>query len=605
MIVIKIRTVLALGIINLGRFLLYKVGVRLGLNPVKKISATIDTGLFFKEVDTSLALNLPANNQWVDQQSYFGWKNIETANIPDWHKSVLTGESVKKPLRPWWDIVDFDPELGDIKGVWEASRFDWVLCFAQNAAAGNKEALVRLNDWLTDWSLNNPPYLGVNWKCGQEASIRVMHLAIASLILQQHSIASSILMSLVKAHLQRIEPTISYAIAQDNNHGTSEAAALFIGGSWLILTGDKSGDKYYRKGRKWLENRAERLIEQDGGFSQYSTTYHRVMLDTYSMVEVWRKKLELKPFSQHLYNKLSAATNWLYQLIQFENGDTPNLGANDGARLLPLTANDYRDFRPSVQLASILFNNKRALEQEGDWNLPLRWLNLEIPNELISCQSSSHFSNSGYFVLRNIDAFVMLSYPKYRFRPSQADALHLDFWSKGENLLCDAGTYSYNAGEKYIEYFGGTKAHNTIEFDDRDQMPRLSRFLLGSWLTCKRAIFSDVKLTCTASYKDFKSACHERSVTLLNSELKVVDKIKGFNKKAVLRWRLKGEGWNISGDNITNGEHTLSVSSNVPTKRFEIVEGWKSLYYFQRRTISVLEIEICQEGILTSIYKYK
>ena len=37
----------------------------------------------------------------------------------------------------------------------------------------------------------------------------------------------------VAAHLQRIAATKRYAQAQDNNHLTSEAAALFIGGSWL------------------------------------------------------------------------------------------------------------------------------------------------------------------------------------------------------------------------------------------------------------------------------------------------------------------------------------------------------------------------------------
>ena len=30
----------------------------------------------------------------------------------------------------------------------------------------------------------------------------------------------------ISTHLQRIEPTISYALAQQNNHGTSEAALL-------------------------------------------------------------------------------------------------------------------------------------------------------------------------------------------------------------------------------------------------------------------------------------------------------------------------------------------------------------------------------------------
>lgn len=42
-----------------------------------------------------------------------------------------------------------------------------------------------MNLWLNDWCENNPPYLRVNWKCGQEASIRVMHLIMAAYILDE------------------------------------------------------------------------------------------------------------------------------------------------------------------------------------------------------------------------------------------------------------------------------------------------------------------------------------------------------------------------------------------------------------------------------------
>ena len=76
------------------------------------------------------------------------------------------------------------------------------------------------------------------------------------------------------AHLRRIAPTIRYAIAQDNNHGTSEAAALFIGGTWLALLGEPAGRRWAVRGRRWLEDRAGRLIGVDGSFSQYSLNYH-------------------------------------------------------------------------------------------------------------------------------------------------------------------------------------------------------------------------------------------------------------------------------------------------------------------------------------------
>ena len=87
-------------------------------------------------------------------------------------------------------------------------------------------------------------------------------------------------------------------MAQDNNHGTSEAAALYIGGSLLVHNNHAEGNEWARKGSYWLENRARRLIGVDGSFSQYSLNYHRVVLDTFSMVEVWRGHLNLPRFSE-------------------------------------------------------------------------------------------------------------------------------------------------------------------------------------------------------------------------------------------------------------------------------------------------------------------
>ena len=83
---------------------------------------------------------------------------------------------------------------------------------AQRIASGDMNELDRLNNWLHDWIIKNPPYMGVNW-CGQEASIRVMHLAIAASILKQDQYPAESLKKLIEIHLRRINSTMGYAIA--------------------------------------------------------------------------------------------------------------------------------------------------------------------------------------------------------------------------------------------------------------------------------------------------------------------------------------------------------------------------------------------------------
>lgn len=591
------------------RVAFYRFGIKVGLNPVRRLRAEVPKGDFFLLVEADRSfLCLPSMRNWQSEVQLFShFHFLRTTPIPDWHVNPFTGHRIAYPERDWWQIPDFDPAVGDIKPIWEASRFDWVLAFAQCARTGDAASLAHLNAWLSDWCVQNAPYKGPNWKCGQEASIRVMHLAMAALILGRVDKPEKSLLELVRLHLRRIEPTLSYAIAQDNNHGTSEAAALYIGGSWLQAQGVAEGARWLRLGRKWLENRAARLIGADGSFSQYSLNYHRVVLDTFCMVEVWRRHLRLPQFSSKWYARSLAASEWLRAMISPLNGDGPNLGANDGARLLQLTDTDYRDFRPSVQLAMALFANVRAYADDGAWNLPLRWLGIELPKTVASSPASQLFDNGGFAVLRRGLAMVMLRYPRFRFRPSQADALHLDLWLGGRNLLRDAGTYSYNTNDQWLNYFPGTASHNTVQFDDRDQMPRLSRFLFGDWLkTSYIEPLSEVEdmTTFAVGYRDQRRAWHQRDVRLTENTLRVIDKIEGFANKAVLRWRLEPGQWQVEGNSLCNGEHRLTLEASIPIARFELVEGWESRYYLDKEQIPVLEVEVHQPGSLTTEYRW-
>lgn len=598
---VKIKTVFALGIDKLLRVLWYRFSVKYNINPVRRIQVDLVAGDCFKPTDLPI-INAQANRQWIEQQTYFGWYVIADTQPPHWHKNCMTGVEIENPLRPWWQIPDFNPRVGDIKTVWEASRFDWCVGFAQQVRLGDAEYIGKLNAWISDWRQHNPPYLGVNWKCGQEASIRVMHLAMAAIILGQTEGTSLALVSLIKAHLQRIYPTVSYAISQDNNHGTSEAAALFIGGNWLLNSGDADGKKWQFIGRKLLENRAKRLIKSDGSFSQYSTNYHRVMLDTYSMVEVWRVKHQLPAFSQLLYQRLQVATDWLRLMVQ-DNGDVPNLGANDGARLLPLTDTDYRDFRPSVQLASILFYQQLAFSANGSYDLPAKWLGIERPDSMRDMAMTQTLAQGGYQIVRKDNIFALLNAPKFNFRPSQADVLHTDVWIDGKNILMDSGTYSY-ADVDAISYYTDVTAHNTLQFDNQPQMPRLSRFLLGNWIKASLGLVKkdDGSIFASASYTK-ESITHQRDLEVDENTLKIIDKVKS-TQSVKLFWHLHPDyHWHLSEDrqSVMCLGYCLNIQSDVDVK-LQLNVAKYSTYYQWESNHCVLMVEFAQGvNVITSV----
>lgn len=604
----RVRTALCLGLLNIGCALLYRASIRLGINPVRRLQSTMPSGPFFS---TTTSVTQPSVSKEPPDpavlQLFSHFHLPTTGEPPDWLANPMTGQSMPNPERPWWSIPDFDPNVGDIKLIWELSRLDWVLPLAKRARGGDTLATEQMNAWLDDWNSSNPPFKGPNWKCGQEASIRVMNVAMAALVLDQVGSPNGSLLDWVALHLKRITPTLFYAMAQDNNHGTSEAAALFIGGSWLVSQGRKEGLKWAAQGRKWLENRAARLIGKQGSFSQYSLNYHRVMLDTLCMAELWRRHLNLPAFSAQFLSRALAATQWLRHMVNPINGDGPNVGANDGARLLQLTNADYRDHRPSVQLAMVLFADACAYAEEGAWDVARHTLGVSQPKTVAPPVGSYVADDGGFAVLRCESVMAMLRYPRFMFRPSQADALHVDLWVDGENLLRDAGTYSYNTEPQWLNYFGGTAGHNTVQFDDRDQMPRLSRFLFGDWL--KTSILAplreqDGRVSFGAGYSDRAGASHQREITLDKSSLKIADRIDGFRTKGVLRWRLAPGAWQVDGDRARNGTHVLRVQADVPIVRFELTTGWESRYYLEKTELPVLEIEVDRPGTLMTEYRW-
>lgn len=591
--IIRLRTYLALGLPSLARAGAYRLALRSGVHPVRHLRGEMPIGPFFTAGSVPPAAAL-ARRGWDETGLWFGRHSFAVDQVPDWHANPFNGHRIVA-TEPWFAIPDFDATAGDIKTIWEASRFDWLLAMAQRAALGDGKELARLNVWLDSWVQANPPYFGANWKCGQEASIRVMHLALAAMLSGQEARPLPGLVDLIRLHLRRIAPTVGYAVAQQNNHGTSEAAALFIGGSWLGAQGDAEAAGWARTGHRLLEERARTLIAADGSFSQHSLVYHRLMLDTYALAETWRRRLRLPPFSIRLRARLAGATLWLQQFVDGVSGDGPNFGANDGAHLMALTDADSRDFRPSLQWAAALFCDARALAEPGPWDQAFAWLRLPQSAVVLPPAASRTFDHGGMHVLRRGGTTAYLRYPRFRFRPGQADALHVDLWHEGRNVLRDGGTYAYGAGPEDQAYFSGTAAHNTVQFDGRDQMPRLGRFLFAAWLKpcqVEPVWEGDDLISAGAGYRDYRGAKHRRRIKLRDRELTCTDRLGGAARTATLRWRLAPGQWRLEGQRITDGCVVLDVMSDDPAMRLVLGSGRESRYYLDQTPLAVVEATV-------------
>lgn len=609
----RARTMVRLGPQNILRVLRHRRRIERGEYLRAMPIGEAVRGPFFEQGQKGgLALANWQQSPWCRGRALgFGYieQPLEGDAPPAWSRSLISGFEVPSAGRHWSTIEDFSSPAGDIKAFWEYSRFGWLAAFVgESMQSGDSGWLDLANTWLEDWSHHNPVNAGIQWKCGQEAGIRVMHMVMAQVV--GGWTITPACATLLRQHLARIEVTLEYAMAQDNNHGTSEACGLYVGGLLLQARGEGNADdqRWIELGRSWLEDRADVLIAADGTFAQYSTNYHRLMLDTLCFAEQVRRVYADRPFSPTFYVRAEAASRWLANFCDPISGRAPNLGANDGAQIFPLVYADYGDFSISVALAAAIFLRRRyTFASPAAKNTLALWqvepkVSRPLPPARSECSSAG-----GWQHLVQPRAHCYFSAPRFEFRPSQCDGHHLDLWIDGVNWLRDAGTYSYNTDEPWQSYFSSVAAHNSAQFDGMPQMPRISRFLFGSWLQTKLECIDLAGPVCRveSSYRNASGALHRRRVELATHQLKVRDQLAGFNQSVVLRWRLRPGDWRTTADGVECDGLRVKLSSTVEIARTQLVTGWESLRYLERTPVPVLEIELERAGQVTTEFDWR
>jgi len=478
----------------------------------------------------------------------------------------------------WSRINEFDS--GDIKFVWEASRFGWSFAlaraFSKTLDARYAEAFWEL---LENWMIQNPPQWGVNWKCGQEASFRVMALCFAFYIFRECESTSAeriaCVLRMIGAHARRISAYTSYARSQKNNHAISEGVGLWTIG--LLFPELSGAERWKADGRRLVESEARRQIYSDGSYIQHSMNYHRVMLHDLA----WALRLgecHGEKLDDDIYERFARGTTFLRALTDPDTGSAPNIGANDGALVLPLSDCAYPDMRPVLQSCHFIAAKER-LFPPGPWDEEMAWLSgiSSLGSEQAAAAHPAEVTANigGYFTLRSDNSWLVLRATTYRDRPSHADQLHLDLWWRGHNVLLDSGTYSYNATESFHHAFASTRYHNTVTVDDSDQMSRLSRFLWADWA----------------------NATVRRIATRTHGDRGLVGEHDGYKRAGVTHCRAVVEAgpdsWVIVDDLIGEGHHKLSLHWLAADAPFTVVSEGAVTLTFDSGDLNLAAVSNC------------
>ena len=286
----------------------------------------------------------------------------------------------------WSEIrrADHPDKDFDIKDIWEPARFMWAVTLTQafSLTGENVYAEFFFNK-VKEFNQNNPYNKGPNWESAQEVGLRLIALVIcASAFASQYRSTSPDMLGLLRLiadHADRIPPTLSYAIAQNNNHLLSESVALYTAG--VFLPAHPRAARWKKLGMKWFQKGLSRQITDDGQYVQYSNNYHRMML----MLALWMNRMHNltgEHLTQESIKKLKIATTWLFNELDLESGRVPNYGHNDGSFILPFSTCPFEDYRPAIQASAIAFHGREFLPP-GPWDDLAQWLGLGKPTSKI------------------------------------------------------------------------------------------------------------------------------------------------------------------------------------------------------------------------------
>jgi hypothetical protein len=478
---IPLKALRDLGLEQVGLNALYKIGLRIGLfRRTPKITNCQHLHLAKVQVLPITAnWNLPSRDSLLSLLGDDGLKMLlaEADEILAGKFRMFGGDLAEINLTPpslhhWTEYETRNTLHTDLKLIWEPARFGWATVLARAFYLTRDEKYAAAFWKYTETFLSaNPPYLGPNWISAQEVAIRILAWAFSwSLFRDAESTTEArarLLAETIVTHAERIPPTLIYARSQHNNHLLSEAAGLVTAA--LVLPEHPRAAKWLSLGSRWFNRGLEKQIDSYGEYSQHSTNYHRVMLQ----LALWVGQIGNLTYTPLARKNLERATHWITSMLDPESGGMPNLGANDGAYILPLTVCPFADYRPVVQCAARAFLHYDI--PRGIWDEMSLWLG--CPPAGRSLEADHYLADS----LRGRESWAYLRATEFKSRPGHADLLHLDLWWRGLNIARDAGTVSYNADPPWDNPLTAARVHNTVTVDSRDQMTRISRFLYLDW----------------------------------------------------------------------------------------------------------------------------
>jgi hypothetical protein len=450
---------------------------------------------------------------------------------------------------------------GDHKLIWELNRHQHLVVLAQAyRLSGRREFAEEIWRHVESWIKQNPFGRGINWASALEAGLRalswiwVFHLAGEEM---PAGLRGRFLTALYQ-HGCHLENNLSYYFSR-NTHLVGEAVALHALG--IFFRGWPRAAEWARTGAAVVRRELDYQVRADGAHFEHSSYYHLYALDFFLLHYLLSgRPAEYRPALARMAEYLEALLGPARRL--------PLLGDDDGGRVFHPYGEREEFGRATLATCARLFERKdwegapEDVYPQAAW-----WLGEEAwrpggagPR---GPRRSRLFEEAGVAVLEAGPLQVIVdagSFGGGRGGHSHSDTLSLVARCGAEELLVDAGTYTYVCEAHWRNWFRGSAAHNTVRVNRRDQAEAAGPFgwrhppqvRVREWATSAERDFLDAECR-------YGGIVHRRRVLLWKPALVfVLDDVEGPEEETLVEqfwhpgeeitpaagaWRAGGQAW--------------------------------------------------------------
>ncbi len=362
-------------------------------------------------------------------------RDFKTGHFEKHHRQFLSSK------------IKIHHQAPDIRSLWESGRLQGVsnILFSEGQDSRLSQAKKNIMSWIRD----NPFLHGVHYMSPMECGLRIpvfFYLLKANGIHWENTERQSV-ETILYYHTWWVSKNLAL-YSSLGNHTICECIGLVFGGA--VFKESIQGKKWLDTGSRLLEQELTHQILPDGGPAEQSLNYHRFVLDLYWLAVDFLESNHFHDCSTWK-NRLKKGENFLGSFSFTDNG-FPQLGdSDDGHAIGP-------GLIPKRQIKTLHHNAP--------------------PDKL----SHKTFQAAGYTLIRDSNSvFITLDHGPLGMGPlynhGHADANSITLYKNGTPFLIDPGTYRYNGVPEQRAYFKGTRAHNTVCIDGRDQAQQLSGFI--------------------------------------------------------------------------------------------------------------------------------